>query len=79
MSKLNRRNFLRQTAIAGGTALALGGLFARDKFTSVDGGRALAAAGSGGYGPLSARASNNTGEMLLRLPEGFQYIKFIVP
>ncbi len=76
MSKLNRRNFLRQTAIAGGAALALEGLFARDKLHFVGGGRARAAAGSGGYGPLSPRASNNTGELLLKLPEGFQYTVF---
>ncbi len=72
MSKLNRRNFLRQTAIAGGAALALQGLVARDMLKT-GGARAFAAAGSGGYGPIAARPSNNTGESLIMLPEGFQY------
>ncbi|MGH9903002.1 MAG: alkaline phosphatase PhoX, partial [Pyrinomonadaceae bacterium] len=63
---------MRHTAIAGGAALALEGLIARDLLPR-GGGRARAQAGAGGYGPLAAKPSNNTGEMLLALPEGFQY------
>jgi len=74
MGELNRRSFLRHTAMAGGAVLALEGLMASNKLRSLSGGtRAYAQTGSGGYGPLIPQAANNTGETLLRLPAGFQY------
>lgn len=77
MGKLNRRTFLHQTALAGGALVALEGLLASNQLRALNGGgRVSAAIGSGGYGPLIAQAANNTGETLLKLPEGFQYHVF---
>lgn len=70
MSKVNRRTFLQQSVIAGGTAFALQGLIARGHLSVSS---VMAQAGSGSYGPLFPRAANNTGETLLALPEAFQY------
>ncbi len=72
MRKLNRRSFLGHTAVAGGAVLALEGLMASSKMFSLPGSRVYAG-GAGDYGPLIAQASNNTGEIRLKLPEGFQY------
>ncbi|MBA3321387.1 MAG: twin-arginine translocation signal domain-containing protein, partial [Pyrinomonadaceae bacterium] len=53
MGEINRRSFLRRTAVAGGAILALEGLMASNKLRSLSGGtRAYAQTGSGGYGPL---------------------------
>ena len=70
MSRVDRRTFLRHTAVAGGTAVALQGLIARGTMAAP---APAAQIGTGSYGPLVPRASNNTGETLLALPEGFQY------
>ncbi|MGH9942363.1 MAG: alkaline phosphatase PhoX [Pyrinomonadaceae bacterium] len=67
---------MRHTALAGGAALALEGLFARNGMRSLGGVAAHAQGGAGGYGPLVPKLSNNTGETLLALPEGFQYNVF---
>lgn len=71
MSRVNRRTFLRHTAIAGGGAFALQGLITRG-LMDVPQARAQTDIGAS-YGPLSPKATNNTGETLLALPAGFQY------
>lgn len=71
MNKVDRRTFLHRTALAGGAAFALQNLVARSG-KSIP--QALAQTGSNGsYGPLIDKATRNTGELLLALPEGFQY------
>ncbi|HVG39783.1 MAG TPA: alkaline phosphatase PhoX, partial [Pyrinomonadaceae bacterium] len=71
MGKFNRRTFLRHSALAGGFALAVEGMLTRADLFTTGGSRALAA--GPGYGPLLPTATLNTGELLLALPEGFQY------
>jgi len=75
VSKLNRRSFLRHTAITVG-AIALNGLIARRALAEENFDRLRAGPGEGGYGPLSPRPTCNTGETLLELPPGFQYTTF---
>jgi uncharacterized protein len=72
VGKLNRRSFLGRTAMASGAVLALEGLMTSSKMFTMPGSRVYAG-GSGDYGPLITQASNNTGELRLKLPEGFQY------
>jgi secreted PhoX family phosphatase len=69
VAKMTRRSFLGQTALATGAAVAFQSLLERSGF----GGRAALRAQAAGFGPLFAKAANNTGEVLLELPEGFQY------
>jgi secreted PhoX family phosphatase len=75
MTALDRRRFLGRSAAVAGGALAgsasLPGLVAR-----AEGNTGTAGRGRGGYGPLSPRASKNTGEVLLALPAGFGYTVF---
>lgn len=73
MTKIDRRAFLRGTAAVGGAMFGLEGLIARGVSAAPRHGVGFAAKGSGGYGPLYPTATNNTGETLLALPEGFQY------
>lgn len=66
---IDRRTFLRGSVVAAIAAGPMQALVAR---------QALAATGMGGgrhtgYGALTAQASRNTGEVLLRLPRGFHY------
>lgn len=68
---MKRRSFLYQSTIAGG-ALAFQGLIACAEFPSRYG-SLVATKGSGAYGPIEAKKSNNTGEALIALPAGFQY------
>ncbi len=76
MSRLNRRSFLRSTAVAGSALLAIEGFQARSMLDRFGIGRTIARAANGSYGPLVPKPSNNTGETLLALPEGFQYNVF---
>ncbi|HEY0735685.1 MAG TPA: alkaline phosphatase PhoX [Herpetosiphonaceae bacterium] len=73
MTKIDRRAFLRGTAAVGGAVFGLEGLIARGASAAPRHGVGFAAKGAGGYGPLFPTATNNTGETLLALPEGFQY------
>lgn len=81
MIDTSRRSFLRQTTLAtlaasGVTAIGLEGLAARATLAASDLSRNINTRGSGGYGSLSPRASDNTGETFLALPEGFRYTVF---
>lgn len=71
MSKISRRNFLRTTALVGG-AVGLQGLTARSALAH----DSLALQRIAGFGNLIPTPANNTGEMLLALPKGFQYNVF---
>lgn len=71
MTDRGRRNFLKG-AIAGGALLGFGGLIARNDLFRAFGEPALAA-DLPLYGPLFPKASNNTGEVAISLPKGFQY------
>ncbi|HEY0603548.1 MAG TPA: alkaline phosphatase PhoX [Herpetosiphonaceae bacterium] len=73
MTNIDRRTFLRGSAAVGGMIFGLEGLIARGASAAPHHGVGVAAKGSGGYGPLFPTATNNTGELLLALPEGFQY------
>ena len=72
--KLSRRNFLRVGAGTGAT-VALSGLIARNASASPTE-RNKASRDSGGYGMLYPMQTENMGETLLALPEGFQYTVF---
>ena len=81
MSRLNRRSFIRHSAVALGAmtfgASALQGLIARRARAMSDGYASLhAPRGEGGYGPLSPVPSHNTGETMLELPPKFAYTVF---
>ena len=70
MSNLDRRSFLKHTAIAAG-AVAISGLGARSAKGAY--GHLQAGLGDGGYGELYPTRSANTGELCLELPQGFRY------
>jgi secreted PhoX family phosphatase len=71
---MNRRDFLINAAIAGGTALAFGGFSRRaDIFAQTGNFETLRAIG---YGELVPTAAKNTGEIFLALPKGFEYKVF---
>jgi secreted PhoX family phosphatase len=65
----NRRSFLKRSALAGGSLVGLDFLLARKAGATVPqfGGTIP------GFGPLVPTESENTGETLLALPEGFKY------
>ncbi|HEX6289092.1 MAG TPA: alkaline phosphatase PhoX [Herpetosiphonaceae bacterium] len=73
MTNIDRRTFLRRTAIASGALFGLEGLIARGALAAPHDGAGRADKGSGGYGPVYPRPARNTGEVLLALPEGFEY------
>jgi secreted PhoX family phosphatase len=68
MSSLDRRSFLKISAAAGGV-MGLSALGIRTAAATVPqfGGDIP------GFGPLIPTASQNTGEVLIELPEGFKY------
>ncbi|QQS48430.1 MAG: DUF839 domain-containing protein [Acidobacteriota bacterium] len=73
---LSRRAFLG-TGAAAGAALAFHRLVLRgDLYATGRYGDLIAKAGEGAYGPLHPGAAKNTGEMLLAVPEGFEYNVF---
>ncbi len=76
VAKLDRRSFLRQSALAGGAAFAFGGMVNRLDLFATGGRRALAALDTVGFGPLSPKPTENTGEVFLGLPDGFKYKVF---
>jgi secreted PhoX family phosphatase len=65
----NRRSFLKRSALAGGSLVGLDFLLPRQARATVPqfGGTIP------GFGPLVPTPSENTGEVLLALPEGFKY------
>jgi secreted PhoX family phosphatase len=69
MPHYNRRSFLKNTVLAGGGVVGLNLLLPRLASATVPqvGGTIP------GFGPLVPTASENTGEVLLALPEGFKY------
>ena len=70
MSKPDRRDFIRAAGIAGVGALAMRGFASKAAFFAPDVASFVPAPG---YGPLFPTKTNNTGEMLVALPKGFQY------
>jgi secreted PhoX family phosphatase len=69
-----RRNFLRGGAVLAGGVLAAPALQGLGLLST--NGRALAAPGEGGYGPLAPVADLRDGVQRLALPRGFQYRSF---
>lgn len=74
MANLDRRTFLRNSTLAGGAFFGLQRLAARAALAAPA--APLTAKGKGGYGPLVPTLTENTGEELLALPEGFKYNVF---
>ncbi|MCI0660041.1 MAG: PhoX family protein [Acidobacteria bacterium] len=76
MSKpINRRNFLSRTVQTTGVAFAMQGFVARGALAASGNGRRRNRC-EGDYGELVPTVSENTGETLLALPEGFKYNVF---
>lgn len=84
MTNLDRRSFLRNTglAVAGGVTAAgpLSALLAQgasaDRVRPVRGRRPLRAPDNASYGALQPTPTLDTGELLLSLPAGFEYVAF---
>jgi uncharacterized protein len=77
MQKVDRRTFLKQSAIlAAGSIAATAGPFAA--LTARVANAAPKAAGGGDYGPLVPAVDKTTGEVFLWLPSGFEYRSFSV-
>ena len=70
--QLDRRTFIKTGFLAGGSVLGLQGLLARPTLAKSELGRQVAN-DRGGYGALKPKASKNTGESILALPDGFEY------
>lgn len=71
MSAVSRRRFLK-ASIVSGAALGFAGFTTRlERINALGSGNAANEAPI--YGPLSPKASNNTGEFFLSLPDGFNY------
>jgi len=76
MSKpINRRNFLSRTVQTTGVAFAMQSFVARGTLAASGAGRRRDSC-NGDYGELVPTVSENTGETLLALPEGFKYNAF---
>jgi secreted PhoX family phosphatase len=75
VSKVARRDFILTAGMAGAGAFAFGGFASRAAFLGQDGGGSPSTDAID-YGPLFPARTNNTGEMLLALPKGFQYTVF---
>ena len=67
---LDRRGFILNAGAAGVGALAFRGFTSRAAFLG------SISSGAVDYGPLFPAKTNNTGELLLALPKGFQYTVF---
>jgi uncharacterized protein len=77
MSKpINRRNFLSRTVQTTGVAFAMQSFVARGTLAASSDGRGRGNRCDGDYGELVPTVSENTGETLLALPEGFKYNVF---
>jgi secreted PhoX family phosphatase len=72
---MNRRDFLRNGTAAVG-ALAFTKMVARGELAATGHAHMIASAINGAYGPLAPRKANNSEDVLLALPEGFEYIAF---
>jgi len=70
---VSRRTFINRLVLAGGAAAGASAFAARAGLFELYGGELKSVDGASGYGVLSPRATANTGETLLHLPEGFQY------
>lgn len=77
MTTMDRRHFLRTSALTTGLAVTGGAqaLAARGAMAA-DGEGRRRATGNGGYGPLRPTKDRTTGRVLLWLPAGFQYASF---
>lgn len=73
---INRRKFLSRTVQTAGVAFAMQSFVARGALTASDDGTKRGKKIEGDYGDLVPAASENTGETLLALPEGFKYTAF---
>lgn len=76
MANYGRRSFLRDSVLAGGAVFGLEGLITLGALGEATGSAAAVKKGAVGYGPLAPAAAVNTGEVLIALPEGFQYTVF---
>lgn len=73
MSQIPRRDFIRAAGIAGAGAFAFHGFTRQAALFSIERPRPANALD---YGPLIPTRTNNTAEVLLALPRGFQYTVF---
>jgi uncharacterized protein len=73
---INRRKFLSRTVQTTGVAFAMQSFVARGALAASGDGRSRGRRCDGDYGDLQPTVSENTGETLLALPEGFKYNVF---
>ena len=73
---MDRRDFLRNTLVAGGALVGSGYLPMRHLVAAEPDGKPSGSSSASGYGPLVPRKAENTGEPLLAVPEGFRYNVF---
>ena len=73
---INRRKFLSRTVQTTGVAFAMQSFIARGALAASGDGRSRGRRCDGDYGDLQPTVSENTGETLLALPEGFKYNVF---
>jgi uncharacterized protein len=73
---INRRKFLSRTVQTTGVAFAMQSFIARGALAASGDGRSRGRRCDGDYGDLPPTVSENTGETLLALPEGFKYNVF---
>jgi uncharacterized protein len=72
---MDRRSFLQGGLMAGGALFGIQGLSSRSVLASKYLDRHVANQ-DGGYGDLKRRKTKNTGEEILSLPDGFEYVVF---
>jgi hypothetical protein len=73
---INRRKFLSRTVQTTGVAFAMQSFVARGALAASGDGRRRGRRCDGDYGDIQPTASENTGETILALPEGFKYNVF---
>ena len=73
---INRRKFLSRTVQTAGVAFAMQSFVARGALAASGDDRGRGRRCDGDYGDLAPTASENTGETILALPEGFRYNVF---